>query len=191
MKTISRIILRLLKWKIIGELPDLPKYLGIAAPHTTNWDWFFMLLFKFSSGFDFHWVGKDSLFKPPFGFIMKGLGGVPVNRSVRANFVDQIVEQYRLHDRFAIALTPEGTRGKASFWKTGFYFIALGAKIPILMISDDYPSRTIEIGPLLYPTGDIQADFDLIRKFYAGKRGKFPQYQGEIRLRSEMQEIEP
>ncbi len=178
-------ILRLCRWQIIGRFSDEPKFITIGAPHTTNWDFVMMLLLKIAVGVDMHWIGKDSLFHAPFGRIMKWSGGIPVNRRSRNNFVDQIVDLFNRRERLVIAITPEGTRSKANYWRTGFYYMALGANAPIQLVGIDYPSRTIEIGPLLMPSGDIEKDFGVIRKFYAEKNGKYPQKQGEILIKPE------
>ena len=110
-----------------------------------------------------------------------------MKRNVRTEFVAQIVDQYNRLDQFVLTLAPEGTRRKTTYWKTGFYFIALGAGVPIALGFVDYAVRTVGIGPLVFPTGDIQADFDQIRAFYTTKTGKFPNEQGEIRVRPDIQ----
>lgn len=184
-QALCQALLRLQRWQIVGQFPDLPKYVVVGAPHTTNWDFFYSLLLKGATGVDLHWVGKDSLFRWPLGSLMKWLGGIPVNRRSRNNFVDQMVALFQRSDHLALAIAPEGTRRKAHYWKTGFYRMAEGANIPIVLIAINYDSRALEIGPLLFPSGDIEKDFEIIRKFYAGKRGKYPAKQSEVQLRSE------
>lgn len=178
-------LLRLQKWQVFGNFPDLPKFIVIGAPHTTNWDFYYMLLIKGVTGVDLRWVGKDTLFRWPVGKIMKWLGGIPVNRRSRNNFVDQMIDLFKQYDRLALAITPEGTRSKVHHWKTGFYHMAVGAQVPVVLVAIDYLTRTIEIGPSLIPTGDIENDFAVIRAFYAGKQGKYPEKQGTIQLRPE------
>jgi 1-acyl-sn-glycerol-3-phosphate acyltransferase len=177
--------MRLLGWRLINQVPALDKYLVIAAPHTTNWDFFYMLLMRGASGVNFHWVGKDALFRFPMGGVMRWLGGIPVNRRIRANFVDQIVELFKQHKQLVLAIAPEGTRGRSVTWRTGFYYMALGAGVPIAMVGIDYPSKSLEISPCFQPSGDLQADFEIIRSFFRDKRGKYPHLQGEIVIAAE------
>lgn len=177
-------VMRLWGWKVKTEFPDIPKYLVIVAHHTSNWDFVIGLFAALSINFWPQWIGKDSLFKPPFGGLMRWLGGVPVVRSSRNNFVDQVIEIYKQSDHFVIAIAPEGTRSKTDHWKTGFYHIARGANVPILMTYLDYGTKTAGTGPLLYPSDDIEYDLAIIRQFYAGITGKHPSKQGTIQLRS-------
>jgi len=179
----SQAILRLVGWQIIGRFPDEPKYIVIGAPHTSNLDFFFMLFLKGATSLDLHWIGKSSLFRKPLGTIMRKLGGIPVNRRSQNNFVAQIVQLFQSKDQMIIAISPEGTRSKAKYWRSGFYYMALGAQVPVVLVSIDYPSRSLEIGPMLQPSGDIESDFMVIRKFYSGKLGKYPKEQGEIQTR--------
>ena len=174
------VLMRVLGWRIINQFPTLDKYLVIAAPHTTNWDFFYMLLMRGASGMDIRWVGKDNLFRFPVGGVMRWLGGIPVNRRIRANFVDQIVTLYQQREQIAVVIAPEGTRGRSVSWRTGFYYMALGANVPIVMVGIDYPSKTLEISNSFQPSGDLQADFEIIRSFYKSKRGKYPDLQSEI-----------
>jgi 1-acyl-sn-glycerol-3-phosphate acyltransferase len=186
-QALCQALLRLQRWQIIGFLPDIPKYLVVAAPHTTNWDFFYALMLKGATGVNLQWVGKDSLFRWPVGVLMKWLGGIPVNRRSRNNFVDQMVELFQSSDHLALAIAPEGTRKKAHYWKTGFYHMATGAQVPIVLIAIDYATRTLEIGPSLLPSGDIANDFEMIRKFYEVKQGKYPAKQGTVQLRPDDQ----
>jgi 1-acyl-sn-glycerol-3-phosphate acyltransferase len=184
-QAICQALLRLQRWQIIGLFPVPPKCIVVGAPHTTNWDFYYMLLLKGATGVDLRWIGKEALFRWPFGGFMKWLGGIPVNRRIRNQLVDQMVELFQNYDRLALAITPEGTRSKAHYWKTGFYHIAMGVQAPVVLVAIDYSSRSLEFGPLLVPSGDIEKDFEIIRKFYTGKQGKYPVQQGEIRLRPE------
>ncbi len=173
-------------WKLSLDFPPLPSYVLVAAPHTSNWDFVYFLLFKFSTGIHLHWIGKESLFRFPFGLVMSRLGGIPIDRSSRNNYVAQMVDQFRRGEQFIVLIAPEGTRSKAQYWKTGFYYIALGAGVPVSLGFIDYASKRIGFGPYFFPTGDIQSDFRGIRSFYAGKTGKYPDSQGEIRLLAEI-----
>jgi 1-acyl-sn-glycerol-3-phosphate acyltransferase len=178
-------VLRLISWQVDVTLPKVRKYVVIGAPHTTGWDLFYLMLMKLSTGIDMKWVGKDTLFRWPLGVFMRWLGGVPVKRHSNNNFVEQIAEQFRQREELIIAIAPEGSRGKTSHWRTGFYYIALGADVPIALGFIDYPSRVIGIGPSLLPSGDIQADFSKIKAFYDGKTGRYPEKQGDIQLNIE------
>jgi 1-acyl-sn-glycerol-3-phosphate acyltransferase len=180
---LSQIILSIFGWQIIGRFPFEDKYIVVGAPHTSNWDFVLMLLLRYATGTNLHFVGKASLFRWPFGFFMRRLGGIPVDRTSRNNFVEQVIELINRNDQLIIGITPEGTRGKTTYWRSGFYYMAIGAHVPILLVSIDYQQRQLEIGSLIYPSGDLQKDFSSMRKFYAGKRGKYPSKQGEIRLR--------
>jgi 1-acyl-sn-glycerol-3-phosphate acyltransferase len=127
-------------------------------------------------------IGKDTLFRGPVGIFMRSLGAIPVNRRERENLVDQVVAKFDQYDELIIGISPEGTRKKSSRWRTGFYYIALKAEVPIVMAYFDYENKVCGLGPSLNPTGDIQADFIIIREFYSGIVGKHPQKQGEIVL---------
>jgi 1-acyl-sn-glycerol-3-phosphate acyltransferase len=175
-------ILRILGWRMAGAFPDSQKFIMIGAPHTSNWDFFYAMLFKYASGLQFKWIGKASLFKPPFGKLFLRLGGIPVWREKKSNFVAQISDLFALSEHLVIAIAPEGTRQQTAYWKSGFYFMAVGARVPIVLGFLDYGRKQIGLGPMLHPTGDIQADFLQIQDFYADKRGANPANQNPITL---------
>jgi 1-acyl-sn-glycerol-3-phosphate acyltransferase len=177
--------LKLSSWKLVDPPPDLPKYVLIAAPHTTNWDLVYMQAIGYASHMGVSWMGKHTLFKPPFGPIMRALGGVPVVRHERRNMVDQMADEFAKRDRFIIAIPPEATRKRSEHWRSGFYHIARAAGVPIVPGYLDYSKREAGFGPPLYPTGDIQKDMDVLRAFYSGKVGKYPEQFGPIRLKEE------
>ena len=181
----ARAILRLQSWKWDFTIPEEPKYVLIGAPHTSNWDLLYAVWLMQAAGVRPHFVGKASLFRPPLGILMRAWGGVPVERSTSNNFVQQMAEVFNQHDEFVLMVAPEGTRSQVDYWRTGFYYIALGAQVPIAMAYVDYSTRTVGIGAAFYPTGDIHADFVQIKAFYADKKGKYPEKQGEIRLKPE------
>ncbi|HEB64166.1 MAG TPA: glycerol acyltransferase [Chloroflexi bacterium] len=183
---LGRGLLRLFGWQVVAELPPTPKYIVIGAFHTSNWDFVLALPAMLALGFRPRWIGKDSLFKPPFGGLMRLLGGIPVVRGARRNFVEQIAEVYRKSEELVIVIAPEGTRKKTDHWKTGFYYIALGAGIPIALGFVDYPSKRIGVGGYFTPSGDIRADMERIRAFYENVRGKFPHEHSQIRLLDKM-----
>jgi 1-acyl-sn-glycerol-3-phosphate acyltransferase len=182
-QVVAQAILRLLGWKVEARLPKARKFVLVGAPHTSNWDFILMLLILNALGLPLNWVGKDSLFNGSFGGLMRRLGGIPVDRSVRNGFVDQMVAEFERRESMILVVAPEGTRGKSEYWKTGFYYIAQGAKVPIALGYVDYAQKIGGIGTSLQPSGDIQADMLPIARFYAGITGKHPQLQGEIRIR--------
>jgi 1-acyl-sn-glycerol-3-phosphate acyltransferase len=178
-------LLHLLSWQFDVILPEQEKFVLIGAPHTSNWDLFYALLLMHASGIQFHWVAKDSAFRWPFGGVMRWLGGIPVNRRSANNFVQQVVETFHRFEKLVIAIAPEGTRHAVNAWKTGFYYIALGAQVPIAMGYIDYAKRMVGIGPSFFPSGDIHSDFEIIKAFYTTKTGKRPARQSVIQLRAE------
>lgn len=182
---LARGILKLAGWQLVGSFPDLPKYIMVGAPHTSNWDFPLAMLLMYSTDVRFNWIGKDSLFRRPFGGFFRRLGGIPVQRDRKSNFVAQIVEAFARSKRLIIAIAPEGTRSKIAYWKTGFYYMALGAKVPLVLIFVDYRRKQVGVGPLMYPSGDIRADFVHLRAFYSDKTGKYPEKQGAIEIRPE------
>jgi len=180
---LARSVLRAFSWKLDVILPANPKFVVIGAPHTSNMDFIFMLLLKYATGLKLHWIGKHTLFRAPFGSLMRRLGGIPVDRRSKNNFVDKVVNQINQQEKLVMAIAPEGTRSKSKYWRTGFYYIALGAAIPIALGFIDYKEKVVGIGPSFNPTGDLEADFNIIKMFYAGKTGKYPHLQGPMELR--------
>jgi len=183
LQTTAQAFLGIISWKIDVNYPPTEKYVLIGAPHTSNWDLLFALLLAFGAGIPIHWVGKESLFRWPLGGVLRLLGGIPVNRRERTDFVSQVVNLFNRLERLVIAIAPEGTRNKVDYWKTGFYYIALQAQVPIALGYVDYGTRTVGIGPAFYPSGDLQADFSQIQQFYASKRGKYIHKHSQIQLR--------
>lgn len=173
---ISRFILSLFGWEVIVEEKPLPKkFVAAVVPHTSNWDFPLGLLARNVLGVDIKYVGKDSLFKPPLGFIFYWLGGYPVDRSKRQHFVDSVVDIFNQKDEFAIVLAPEGTRKKVDRLKTGFYYIAKKANIPILLVKFDYGHKKVVIGKPFFPSSDFDADFAYINSYFRGVQGKRPE----------------
>ena len=179
---LAHFILSLIGWRTHAIRPHTSGYIIIGAPHTSNWDFGLMLLLMAAEQLPIRFMGKDSLFRGPLGPLMRSLGGIPVNRRERTKLVDQIAAKFEEYDDLIIGIAPEGTRSKASHWKTGFYYIALKAKVPIAMAYLDYGNRIIGVGPNFTPSGDLKADFEIIREFYTGVVGKNPNKQGEIVL---------
>ncbi len=147
----------------------------IGAPHTSNWDFVFMLAICWRYGFAPMWLGKHTLFKVPFGWFMRALGGIPVNRSNPGRLVEEIVSRVRPGNQFFLVVTPEGTRHRGRLWKSGFYRIARGAELPVVLGYVDSATRTAGLGPTITLSGDVTADMDRIRDFYADKRGIHPE----------------
>jgi 1-acyl-sn-glycerol-3-phosphate acyltransferase len=166
--------LKIFGWRFEGRLPDTGKMVVIAAPHTSNWDLPILLGVAFALRVKARWLGKHTLFRWPLGAMFRWMGGIPVNRSASHNMVSQAVEMFRDSEELILAIPPEGTRGKVSHWKTGFYYIAVGAQAPIVMGFIDYKRKAAGLGPTLYPTGDIEADMEVIRNFYANVTAKYP-----------------
>lgn len=165
--------LKLRGWELRGQPPVEPKYVLIAVPHTSNWDFPLALAIAFVYGFDMHWMGKASLFKSWRGPIMRWMGGIPIDRSSANNVVAQTIEAFKQSDRLVVAVPPEGTRSKVDKWKTGFYYIAQGAEIPIALAFLDYKQKVGGFLSTFYPTGDVTKDIAIIRESYAGISGKY------------------
>ncbi len=175
MRYLSKIALWLWGFKIVGDAGNkIPKKVFAVAPHTSAWDFPLGLLVRSAAGMKVSFVGKDSLFKPPFGFIFRWLGGYPVDRSKSTNFVQAAVRIFREKDRFALVLAPEGTRKKVTRLKTGFYYIAQQAEVPIILIQFDFARRQVVFSDPLYPT-DMDMDMAKINRFFAGVRGFKPE----------------
>ncbi|MBT8333192.1 MAG: lysophospholipid acyltransferase family protein, partial [Deltaproteobacteria bacterium] len=187
-QSISQFILRVIGWQAISTIPPLEKYLLVGAPHTTNWDFPLTLLALSSLGVKFNWVAKHTLFWWPLGLFLRVIGGIPVDRSGGMAFLKQAIELYKERDKLILAIAPEGTRSRTSHWKSGFYVIARKANVPIVLGSIDYPTKQITIGMVLMPSGNIEKDFKRIREFYRGKEGKYPEKQGEVRLKKTSQD---
>ncbi len=168
----SLLVFKMAGWKVKGQLPDLNKYVIILAPHTSNWDFMIALFARSITRVNSRYMAKESLFKPPLGWLFKALGGYPVNRSKSTKLVDKVIAIFEKEDQFIVALAPEGTRKKVKEWKSGFYYIALGANVPIVMTAFDYRRKEFSISQPLYPTGDYEKDMVTVRQFYSDKKGK-------------------
>jgi 1-acyl-sn-glycerol-3-phosphate acyltransferase len=174
LRAFSVTYLKLTGWKVQGSLPpECAKSVFIAAPHTSNWDLPNTLMVAFALRLNIYWMGKEQIFKPPFRGLMMWLGGIPVNRQQATNMVAASVEAIEAADGpLQLIVPPEGTRNKVRHWKTGFYYIALGAKVPIVMAYMDYDKKISGLGPVFVPSGDIEADMVKIKAFYAPFKGK-------------------
>jgi 1-acyl-sn-glycerol-3-phosphate acyltransferase len=182
-RLIGKLYLKLAGWKLEGELPDLPKFLVVVAPHTTNWDLPYMLAVSYAMNFRTNWFGKRELFHWSCGWFFKWLGGIPIERRKSTNMVAQIVEEINARERIVISIAPEGTRSKAEYWKSGFYHIAHQAEIPIVLGYLDYARKAGGLGPVLYPSGDIEADMQVIADFYKHVTPRYPHAVGKVAIR--------
>ena len=185
-RSIATLFLRVTGWTGEGEKPRARRYVLIAAPHTSNWDLAYLLAFAQVYGIKVSWMGKHTLFRWPVGWVMRGLGGIPVRRDRSSDLVAQLAEVIEQSDSIALTVPVEGTRAYTPHWKSGFYHIARTAGVPIVMSFLDYSRKVGGFGPELVPTGEIGEDMEEIRAFYAERQGRFPSLMGEIRLKEEM-----
>ncbi|MFZ9002870.1 MAG: acyltransferase [Bacteroidetes bacterium] len=167
---------RLLGWKFHGDFPDLKKCVVIVVPHTHWMDFFIGLMVRKLIGVQINYVGKKSLFEGPFGWFFRWTGGAPVDRSKRSDTVDAVASLFEDREEFRLALAPEGTRKKVAQWKTGYYYIAQKAGVPIILVAFDYGTKTVRISEPRLPSGDYESDYKGYREFYQGVVGKIPAY---------------
>ena len=173
-------------WQTIGGVPaEIKKCVIIAAPHTSNWDLLWMLLAAIDLGIRPNWFGKYNLFRPPLGFFLRAVGGIPIDRRASNNAVEAAVATIGANDLISLAIPPEGTRGHVDHWKTGFYHIAHGAGVPIICCFLDYGSKRTGVGPVVQPSGDIDADMLIFEEFYQGMTGLHPDRFGPVQLKPE------
>jgi|SRR5690606_19085115 len=177
---IARMILRLAGWQVVGDVPDVKKAVVAAAHHTSNWDGVLLVLGSLAVQRRILWLGKHTLFRFPLAPALRLLGGIPLDRTASNGAVEQAVAEFRRRETMYLALSPEGTRRKVSRWKRGFYQIALEAGVPIVLASPDYKRRQIVIGPVIWPSGDIDADMVRIREFFQDKTPRFPERAGDM-----------
>jgi len=182
---LARSFLKLTGWTAEGERPAAPRYVLIAAPHTSNWDLAYLLAMAGVFDVEMRWMGKHALFRWPLGWFMRKAGGVPVVRHRAGSMVEQMAALLRESESLALVVPVEGTRSYTPHWKSGFYHIARAAGVPIVMSYLDYARKRGGFGPALHPTGDVARDMDAIRAFYADKRGLYPDQFGEVRLQEE------
>lgn len=159
-------------WRVVGDMPNLPKVILIGAPHSSYWDGVWGLLMKSAMGMDVGVMIKREVLNGPFGPVVRRLGMIPIDRSAATNVVDQMVERFAEHEKMWVAIAPEGTRKPVKQWKSGFLRIAEATGVPIQTVFIDYPTKTFTVGPLVHTTGDMEADMTRIRAMFAGYRGK-------------------
>jgi 1-acyl-sn-glycerol-3-phosphate acyltransferase len=170
-RALGRAYLRSAGWRIEGTFPPDPKYVLIVAPHTSNWDFVVGVAVAFAVELRTSWLGKHSLFRAPFASFLRWLGGIPVNRSASHGVVDACVRAFEAAPNLLLALAPEGTRKGVSQWKSGFYRIAVAARVPILPVGFDYRERVVRLMPLFHPSGDLDRDLPLIQALYGQVHG--------------------
>ena len=161
-------------WTLKGELPELDKYVLIAAPHTSNWDFVIAVMAKYIVRQKINYLGKHQLFIPPWGWFFRATGGSPVNRSKNNNLVDTAIHEFKHRKSYKLALAPEGTRANVSRWKTGFYHIAKAADVPIICIGLDFKNKQIVIDKPMKVSDDMASDMNQILDFFRGIEGKYP-----------------
>ena len=167
LSSIARLLLKIGGWTLVGDHPAVPKAVIIAAPHTSNWDGIWGLIAKVALKVDVHFFGKDTLFWFPLGTLLRAMGGIPLDRDKPGSSVDKAIRGFRTEDNYYFAMSPEGTRGHRPYWKSGFYRIAIGAHVPVVLAFFDYEQRRLGIGPAIELSGDSERDLGEIRAFYA------------------------
>jgi 1-acyl-sn-glycerol-3-phosphate acyltransferase len=165
--------LKVFGWRVADPPPDRKKYVLLAVPHTSNWDLVFTLAISFATQNKVHWLGKKEMFLPGLSLFYRWLGGIPVDRARAHKIATQTIRTMREEDTFVIAIPPEGTRKEVTEWKRGFYLIARGAKVPIVLGYLDYARKCGGYGPAIEPSGDVDADMERIKAFYADKGGRY------------------
>lgn len=182
-KACARVLLRVARWRTVGEVPSSGILVG--APHTSNWDWVTMLLLMWSGGVPPRVLIKAEIMGTALGPLLRANGGIPLDRQNPTAVVRDLLAEARLDEPFLLIIAAEGTRKKGGYWKSGFYRIAQQAGLPISLGFIDGPTRTLGFGPSFRPSGDVVADMDIVRTFYADKHGIHPQLRTEPRLREE------
>jgi 1-acyl-sn-glycerol-3-phosphate acyltransferase len=170
-KWLGTVSLRVLRWRVEGDIADHPKYVAIVAPHTSNWDFIVGLAARYALRLDASWLGKHTLFRPPFGWIMRRWGGIAVDRTASHDVVSQTVAAFSARPRVFLVITPEGTRKQVSRWRTGFWHIAKGAGVPILPIVFNWRERVIRIGAPFVPGADVDRDVVTLQSLFADASG--------------------
>ncbi|MCZ6458798.1 MAG: 1-acyl-sn-glycerol-3-phosphate acyltransferase [Gammaproteobacteria bacterium] len=184
---IARALLKMFGWRIEGSRPDIDRYVLIAAPHTSNWDFIWLMVMAMSLDMKVSWLGKHTLFKGPAGYFMRKLGGIPVVRDSRGGYVQRVAERFDDASELALVIPAEGTRGRVENWRSGFYHIARSADVPVVLSFLDFARHCGGIGPCIVLSGTPNVDMDKIRDFYSGITGKHPHRSGPIRLKEELQ----
>ncbi|HEU0107163.1 MAG TPA: 1-acyl-sn-glycerol-3-phosphate acyltransferase [Vicinamibacteria bacterium] len=178
-------LLRRAGWTISGARPTVARYVLVASPHSSNWDTAVMLLFAVHFGIRLRWIGKRESFRWPLGPLLRRLGGIPIDRGGGQGLVAATAEVFRGRAHLALAIAPDGTRRGLDYWRSGFYHIAQAAGVPLVLAFLDWGTRRAGIGPTMALTGNVVADMDGIRAFYAGMVARYPEQTSRVRLREE------
>ncbi len=182
---LARSLLRLRGWQIAGDIPSTGRYVLIAAPHTSNWDFIWTMAAAIVLRVRLSWFAKDSLFKPVVGPLFQRWGGIPIARHEARDRVSFMAQQLRAAESMVLLVAAEGTRSLAPHWKSGFYHIARQARVPIVLGFLDYGRKRVGFGPAVETSDDVGTDMDKIRDFYSQIKGKYPAKAGPMRLREE------
>jgi 1-acyl-sn-glycerol-3-phosphate acyltransferase len=182
---LGKAILDQVGWSIASVRPPSDRYVLVAAPHTSNWDFLYCIACTSVFELPLRFMAKDSLFRGPQGALLRALGGIPIDRTKSNNVVDATVRSFAENDRLVVLIPPEGTRKAGKYWKSGFYHIARKANVPVALGFLNYARKEVGIGPLLTLSGDIKRDMDQVRAFYADKAPKHPDWYTHPRLREE------
>ena len=184
---VANVLIRLIGWKVVGTWPPVLKFVFMVAPHTSNWDMPIGLIAGYSSGILLAWpygfMMKDIMFRGPLGPIMRALGGLAIDRSSPHDVVQQMADVLARRERLILAVTPEGTRSRRDYWKSGFYYIALSAGVPIVPVAFDYQKKEVGLAAPMTLSGDREADAERFRAFYDGVTPKRPENFGPVRFR--------
>jgi 1-acyl-sn-glycerol-3-phosphate acyltransferase len=172
---LGRSLLSITGWKIVGKLPHYKKMVIAVAPHTSNWDFFLGVAVLFALRIRIRFLGKHSIFVPVVKLVLQRLGGIPVDRRSKHGVVDQVVKQFDQQDKMILAMSPEGTRSPIYPWKTGFLAVAHQAQVPVQLIGFDFKHKTIEIGLVVHPSGDLEHDLQTVYKYFSTIHAKYPQ----------------
>lgn len=181
---LAAFVLRLIGWQTVFTPPPGPKSVVLVYPHTSNWDFVIGALWRAKHQVFINWAGKDTLFRWPLKSFFLWHGGVPINRRERTGMIEQLLQAFATRDRFHMCFTPEGTRSKTDHWKSGFYRLALAAKVPVGLGFIDYGHKQVGIERWIALTGDEAKDLETLRAYYADKAGRFPEKAGDIRFPS-------
>jgi 1-acyl-sn-glycerol-3-phosphate acyltransferase len=182
-RTLARVLLRLARWRTAGQVPQ--RGILVGAPHTSNWDWVLTMLLAWDSSVQIRLLVKHSFFKGPLGVVMRATGAVELDRDNPGGTIKALLADAEADETFLLGIAAEGTRSKTDYWKSGFYRISQQTGIPVTLAYLDKPSRTVGWGPTFPLTGDVAADMDRVRAFYADKTGIRPELTTEPRLREE------
>ena len=174
LRLLSNLTMRMFGWRVEGKAPNLPKYIIIGAPHTSNWDFVLFLGIVFALKISVRYMGKAELFRSPFGWFFYWCGGIPVDRKKSVGLVEQMVEACNKSEKFVLVIAPEGTRYQVNEWKRGFYHIAKSANIPIVMAKVDGINKIAHVGEIFQPGEDIEADMEAIQELFSGMTGINP-----------------